>query len=156
MSGWVVTQANSDSSFTVPADTLVSVGSVFIVARATDRAGFEAFWGVTLGADVVFINSENTSPQINGDETYTLTDAGGTVLDGPTIALVSMNTYQRTSEAAANLDTSWATSGDQPGDTTPGSAEIAPATGGWITEFADASGTGNYIYEFVEVYVGAP
>ncbi len=153
VSGWVLEQTTGDLTFTLPSGTAVAEGSFIIIGRNSTQAAFETFWGVTLGEEVVFLNSGDSMPQINGDETYTLSDGSGTVLDGPTIALEKYASYQRSSEGAANVAASWATFGNGPGDTTPGTAGISPASGGWITEFADAE---EYIYEFVEIYVGAP
>ncbi|NCQ34202.1 hypothetical protein GW813_03790, partial [bacterium] len=89
---------------------------------------------------------------INGDETYTLKNAGGAVVGGPTPAFnTAFLSHQRNDPEAApwTLDAAAAT---------PGSGVEAPDgvySGLVISEASDASGSGNYIYEFVELYYDA-
>ena len=75
LSGYVLTQANSAQTFTLPAGTLIPPGGYVIVARNVEKAAFESAWSVSLADNVVFVNSGGKVPQINGDETYTLSDA---------------------------------------------------------------------------------
>lgn len=153
LSGWVLTQANSASQYTIPAGTTIPAGGYLVVARNATKAAFETFWGTTLGTNAVFLNAANTMPVINGDETYTLSDGAATV-DGPTIAMGASagQSLQRTDLCgAAGNAASWSIAASTAG--TPGSG--APAgcgAGARISEFSDALGTGNYIYEFLEIY----
>ena len=87
--GYTLTQANSTQTYTLPPGTTVPAGGYVVIARNVEKAAFEAAWGVTLGPNVVFLNSGEKAPMINGGETYTLTNAVGAVLDGPTIVLPS-------------------------------------------------------------------
>src|SRR5258706_16318322 len=84
--GWPLTQANSTLNYTIPAGTTIASKGYVIVARNATKAAFQTFWGVTLGANVVYVNSADTMPQINGSETYTLKN-GATTIDGPTVAM---------------------------------------------------------------------
>ena len=153
LGGWAILQTESAKTFTIPEATLVAPGAFLIVARDAERAAFETFWGVTLGGTVAYLNAGNSFPSINGDETYALTDPLGVTVDGPTIPMTSGDNYQRLVEGAAGDLASWAVADSVPGNATPGASTLVPA-GTLITEFSDATGTGNYVYEFIEVQVG--
>lgn len=155
INGYDLVQAESTQTFTFGDITLES-GDWVIVGRNATQAEFETFWGVTLPSDVTYINSENSIPMINGDETFTLLDASDGTVDGPTVALVSGESVRRnnTSDPAGD-ETSW-TRGDANTTATPGEASgVKSSSGLVITEFSDATGTGNYVYEFVEIYYDA-
>lgn len=153
ISGWKVVQANATLNYTIPSSTKIASGSYVIIARNATKSAFESFWGVTLGANVTYINSGDTMPQINGSETYTLTDPNSVVVDGPTVAndLSAGKSLQRANCGAAGSAGSW---------TKVSASSATPGTGGltgcgkgvFINEYSDAIGTGNYIYEFVEIY----
>lgn len=158
VSGWKVVQASSSKTWTIADGTKMTPGSTLIIARKADKAAFEKHWQVTLGADVVYINSNDKLPSINGDETFTLSDKAGKVVDGPTVKLAGGSTanYQRKLPVAKAGDaTSWVTGSQSPGGPTPGT--VAAGTAGiatpYISEFSDASGSGNFVYEFVELHL---
>ena len=152
VSGWKVVQANATYEFTLPAGTVIPNEGYLVIARSADKAAFESFWGVTLGANVVFINSAGAMPVINGDETYTLQNASATVVDGTSISIAIGNSVQRANPcASASLPASWNVLGEASAN--PGSGAADGCGGGVkINEFADASGTGMYIYEFIELH----
>ncbi len=149
-----IVQANSALTYYLPAGTMISTGGYVVVGRSATKAQFEAFWGVTLGPNVTYINAAGAMPQINGSETFTLYNAGGTKIDGATVAMASAGgeSLRRTNGCgAANLASSW--SRGTYTLATPGSgAPAACGKGVYISEFSDALGTGNYIYEFVEIH----
>lgn len=151
ISGWKLTQANFTYEYVFPASTYVSENGYVVLARNAGQAAFESYWG-PLGSGVTFIDSANSMPVINGDEVYELFDATGTRVDGTTIAIASGQSVQRTDLCgAAGNAASWTVGSDA--TATPGAG--APATCGAgmrISEFSDASGSGNYVYEFVELY----
>jgi hypothetical protein len=93
-------------------------------------------------------------PVINGSETYDLYNAGGTRVDGRTVAMGASagSTLQRKDPCLnANKSTSWTTSAAS--TATPGSGAAAGcAKGVVINEFSDAVGTGNFVYEFIELH----
>ena len=156
ISGYQVKQYDSTQTYTIPDGTLVSPGGYVIIARNVSEVEFEAFWGVTLGANVVFLNSGETVPQINGDETYELRDALNNLVEGPTaVALAAGNSVQRTNTtASATATASWRSVAQS--SATPGSGAVGNGSAGLvINEYSDASGTGNYINEFVELYYDA-
>ncbi len=156
--GYRLTQANATYVYTLPAGTTVPANGYLVVARSADKAAFEAFWGVTLGADAAFLNSAGAMPVINGSETYTLADAGGTILDGPTIAMGSSGaqSIRRIDPCqAAGLSSSWAI-GAESAATVGSGAGAGCGVGLVINEFSDASGTGSYAYEFLELHYDAP
>jgi hypothetical protein len=154
ISGWSLSQTSSTLTYQVPAGTLVPTGGYVIIARNADRAAFEAYWGVQLGANVVFVNSGNRMPQINGSEAYTLRSVGGTTIDGATVKMASTGgrSVRRTNPCgAANRSSSW-TNGT-PSTANPGSGAAAGCGRGMvINEFSDTTGTGTYVYEFVELH----
>lgn len=145
LSGWTVEQANSARTFTLPANTLVPAGGVVVIGRDASRAQFEAYWG-PLGDDVVYFDANDEFPAINGDETFALRDGGATI-DGPTPALQAGTTVRRDDLAEAG---SWTVAGERNAD--PGTGHPDPgASGVFLTEASDASGSGNFVYEFVEL-----
>ena len=73
--GWKITQANATYEYILPAGTTIPADGYLVVARQADKAAFQTFWGVTLGANVIFLNSAGGMPVINGDENYTLRNA---------------------------------------------------------------------------------
>ncbi len=157
ISGWTVEQTSSLQTFTFPAYTTVPEGTIIIIGRNVDQATFEAYWGVTLPAGVLYFHGGNAFPQINGNETYTLKDATGATLDGPTVAepATGDTNFRRTAATAAALASSWTKGTDgnsgAGSDTTPGVTEISPAGVSFISEFSDADA---YANEFVELYIG--
>lgn len=152
--GWVVTQANSTANYTIPAGTTIPANGYVVIGRNATKAAFETFWGLTLPAGVVYLNGADTMPVINGSETYTLKNASGTTTDGVTIAMPSAagRTLQRINPCtAANVTSNWsnvATTSRNPGS----GAGAGCAKGMVINEFSDATGTGNFIYEFIELH----
>ncbi len=150
--GWTLIQANATLNYTIPAGTTIASKGYVIIARNATKTAFQTFWGVTLAANVVYINSANTMPQINGSETYTLKN-GATTVDGPTVAMDTSAGYdfERATCGAAGTLSSWMHR--VAGSATPGSAGLGTCSRGvFLNEFSDAVGTGNYIYEFVELY----
>jgi hypothetical protein len=148
-----IVQANSSLTYFIPAGTTIPSQGYVIVGRNATKAQFEAFWGVTLGANVVYLNSADTMPQINGSETYDLRNASNQRVDGLTVAMASAGgeSLKRTNGCGnANKASSWSRTASSTAN--PGSGAPAPCNkGAFISEFSDALGTGNYIYEFVEL-----
>jgi beta-lactamase superfamily II metal-dependent hydrolase len=150
--GWTLTQANATLTYTIPAGTTIPSKGYVIVARNATKAAFQTFWGVTLGANVVYINSADTMPQINGSETYTLKN-GATTIDGPTVAMDSAAgfDFERATCGAVGTLSSWFHRASTSG--TPGTGGLTTCNKGvFINEFSDALGTGNFVYEFVELF----
>lgn len=146
LSGWTLEQANSARTFTLPNNTLVPAGGFVVVGRNASRAQFEAYWGL-LGDDVVYLDAGDEFPAINGDETFTLRDDGGAVVDGPTPAIQAGDTVRRDDLAEAGT---WTVADEDGAD--PGSGHPDPgAPGVFLTEASDATGSGNFAYEFVEL-----
>lgn len=157
--GWQLRQTASARTFTFPAGTMVAPGDYVIVCRNADRAAFEAFWGVSLGDDVVFLNAMVAGgaewPSINGAETFELRDGAGSSIDGPSIALRAGMDLQRTEPGdAPGLEASWTSTPAAAGGPTPGAGQepSGDSSGLYVSECSDANGAGNYVYEFVELY----
>ncbi len=165
LGGWKLEQANSTQSYTIPAGTTVANGGYLIISRASTKAEFETFWGVTLGANVTFLQSaplaQGTTiacPQINGLETFTLRRADTTIADGPTAAMQLNGAFiwKRSDLTFASGNTMGWTSADanvKTNATLGGGQTSGQFAGPYISEFGDALGSGNFIYEYVEVYV---
>jgi hypothetical protein len=156
LSNWRLTQANATLNYLLPAGTVIPAGGYVIIARNATKAAFEAFWrgGAALPSNVVYVNSGDKIPLINGSENYTLYNATGTKIDGKTVSMASgANQALRRKDPclAAGTSSSWnigATTTADPGT----GAGAGCGKGVVINEFADAAGTGNYIYEFVELH----
>ena len=147
--GWTLNQENSTQSYTIPTGTTVEPGGWVIICRDQDQAAFEAYYGVSLGANVTYLRSSNSAPMINGDETYTLRNASSAVVDGPTNAVTSTRTsYHRGDPESL----AWTSTDEIP---SPGSGVESPDgvfSGLVITEVTDPD---TYAYEFVELYYDA-
>jgi Bacterial Ig domain len=154
LTNYSITQANATLTYTIPAGTFIPSKGYVVIGRNATKAQFQTFWGVTLAANVVYINAADTMPQINGSETYTLRDAASTIIDGATVAMATAGgeSLRRLNGCgAANLAASWTRAASTTGN--PGSgAPAACGKGVYISEFSDALGTGNFIYEFVELH----
>lgn len=154
MSGYKITQANATLNYFVPSGTTIPSKGYVVVARNATKAQFESFWGVTLGPNVVYVNSADFMPQINGDENYTLYNASGSKVDGRTINQPSgaAQSIRRLNGCGSSTKaSSWVSAASSTGN--PGSGAPAPCNKGvYISEFSDALGTGNFIYEFIEFH----
>lgn len=151
--GWTLTQANATLNYTIPAGTTIPSKGYVIIARNATKTAFQSFWGVTLGANVVYINSADTMPQINGSETYTLKNASGVTIEGTTVAMDASggSDFQRATCGAIGTLSSWTKSASTSGS--PGTGGLNGCNKGpFINEFSDALGTGNYVYEFIELF----
>jgi len=154
ISGWTVTQANATVVYTIPAGTVIPANGYVVIGRDATKAAFQTFWGVNLNSNVVYLTTAGAFPQINGSENYTLKNANGTVIDGPTISEASganQDLQRKDPCTAANIASNWTVSVTTAA--TPGSgAGAGCAKGVVINEFSDAAGSGNFIYEFVELH----
>jgi hypothetical protein len=154
--GWKLTQANSTATYTLPAGTTIAAGGYLVIGRDSTKSAFEAFWrgGTPLPSNAIYLDSAGLMPVINGSETYKLTNASGTTIDGTTIAMPSSagSTVQRKDPClAAGTSASWTITASS--NATPGSgAGAGCAKGVVINEFADAAGTNNFVYEFIELH----
>jgi len=151
--GWTLTQANATLTYTIPTGTTIPSKGYLIIARNATKSAFQTFWGRTLASNVIYINSADTMPQINGSETYTLRNASGTVIEGATVAMDTSAGYdfQRATCGAIGTLSSW--SHVTWSSATPGTGGLATCgRGAFINEFSDALGTGNYVYEFIEIF----
>jgi len=154
VSNWRVVQANSSYTFTLPAGTAIPDHGYLVIGRNASKAAFEAYWNVALPPNAVYLDAGDSMPVINGDENFTLYDATGRKVDGRTVSMSSAagRSYQRTNPClSASKASSW-TSGPDSGATPGSGAGSGCAKGIVINEFSDASGTGNYVYEFIELH----
>ncbi len=154
VSNFRLVQANAAYTYYLPAGTIVQANGYVVIGRNATKAAFESFWHTTLPTNVVYINAASAFPVINGSETYTLFNAAGTKIDGTTIAMASgagQSIQRKDPCLAAGSAGSWNVLASSAG--TPGTGAAAGCgTGLVINEFSDALGTGNYIYEFVELH----
>jgi len=156
ISGWTIVQTDPSRSFAVPAGTVLHEGGYLVVGRKASRAAFEAYWGRSLGAGVVYVDGLDQFLVINGSETFELRDAAGVTVDGPSVAMPAAAgaVLRRVPGMPAQSAAAWVTaSASNVGNATPGSGQTAFSSpiGVYVSEFADAVGTGNFVYEFVEI-----
>src|SRR3954454_11417008 len=151
--GWTLTQANATLTYTIATGTTIPSKGYVIVARNATKTASQPFWGVPLAANVVFINAADTMPQINGSETYTLKNASGVTIEGTTVAMDTSggSDFQRATCGAIGTLSSWTKLASASGS--PGAGGLNGCNNGpFINEFSDALGTGNYGYEFIELF----
>ncbi len=158
--GYRLEQINSAAAVTIPAGTLLDPGGLLVIGRNATRSAFESFWGA-MPSQVVYLNGMaeaggNGFPVINGDEQYRLFDSGGSQIDPgfgylPEGGMGSGESRERIRTDGLSFGTRAAA------DATPGAYGGTPAGTGsvLITEISDASGSGNYVYEFIELYYDA-
>lgn len=176
LSGWTLHQANSARVFTFPPGTRLVAGDVVVIGRAATQESFEAFWGRTLAPNVRYLTADPTNtgltsddwPSINGGETFELRDAAGATVDGPTVAMATAGGegLQRIARRAAMDPLGWVRSlapnttsspGEVPAPDPSDEGAPAPPLGVRISEFADVTGSGHYVFEFVELHFdGSP
>lgn len=135
------------------ASNTVSPGQYVVIGRNASRSAFESYYGVTLGDNVLYLNSSNTFPILNATYTYRLRNDAGETVDGPSgKGSVTGFTVQRDrADSDGTASTSWvvrALSQASPGSGVAGSY----SAGLVLTELADAT---NFIYEFIELYYDA-
>jgi len=153
ISGWKLVQANATLNYTIPSGTIIPNQGYVIVGRNATKAQFESFWSVTLGSNVTYINAADGMPQLNGSETYTLQNASSVTVDGPTYAhdASSGDSLQRSTCGSVGSSGTWTKV--SAASANPGTGAITTCGHGvFISENSDALGTGNYIYEFVEIF----
>ena len=158
LSGFIVVQTDSEREITIPDDTIIPVGGALVIGRNATLGEFEDFWGVTLGDDVVYIDGVDLFPACNGDETFSLMTPLRTVVDGPTPALTISTLLERTAASApADDEGAWVSSALPNTDASPGTGVAAGGDTGvpFISEIVDATGAGNFSYEFVEIRVAS-
>ncbi|MGE3062882.1 MAG: T9SS type A sorting domain-containing protein [bacterium] len=149
LNGWQLVQDSSAITYTF-GDLLIPEGNYLIICRGNKtQQEFESFWGVTLGANVIFLDSVSpVIPQNNGRETYSLYDSFKVLQD--TTMPRSFNSDKCMQRDSSNVFTF----------TVLPSSSASPGVfygGGFkegmvITEFTDTAETGNYLYNFIELY----
>jgi beta-lactamase superfamily II metal-dependent hydrolase len=155
--GWRLVQQGSSATFVFPANTVIPDHGYLVLGRSATKAAFEAFWrgGTPLPANAVYLNAAGAFLVINGGESYTLTGASGATVDGRTVSMgaaAGSSVQRRDPCLGAGLAGSWTVVSAGAG--TPGAgAGPGCARGVVINEFSDALGTGNFVYEFVELHL---
>ena len=138
----------------IPDGTRLVPGQHLVIAREAEREEFEAFWEISLGDDVVFLNAQaGTSgiPIVNGGERWALLSPLGSVVDGVTIAGRQGTAYRRVSVGNADSAAAWENA--DANLAVPGST-LLPSVGVGlvVAQWSDAPGSGTFAYEFVELY----
>ncbi len=101
---------------------------------------------------MLYINTGDEFPAINGDEVFSLASADGEVVDGPSAALEAGASLQRVDPSASGA-AGWSSVSDGNADPGQGAVPGPGHEGPFISEASDASGSGSFVYEFVEVQV---
>jgi hypothetical protein len=178
ISGWKIRQhfdspnnAKTEGDFTFPAGTVLSTGDVVILARLSEKAAFETYYGITLPANVRYFNGNVPStadvpPVINEDDDWwEILDLAAAQHDGPTPydpaayepcppgCAVEMNKFAANwSRNGVSVDPSllanWTYAPES--GATPGTVGLVPTASGKlvISEVADSY----YRYEYLELY----
>ena len=139
----------ASQSFTFPAIRIYP-GEVIVIGRNADRAAFAAQWP-SMPAGATYLNAQVTgsgAPIINGGEVWELRTPSGTLVDGPTVTGQSGFAYQRIGISPGSA-TSWSEVSDA--SATPGQTAVPSGSGLVISEWSDASGSGRYPYEMIEI-----
>ncbi len=160
--GYQIEQISSTVLLTFPQGLIIQPGEFIVIGRNATKTEFEQFWG-TLPAGVIYINGKdivggNGFPVINGDEQYRIMGAGSEQVDPvsgylPSTPIGKSRTYQRDATNVetftAQLDPSTTANPGLFSGTKAGTGKLV------ITEISDAVGTGNYVYEFIEILYDA-
>ncbi len=128
-------------------------GDVLVIVRFATRGEFESHWG-PMPDDTIYITNEGENsgvPIINGNEVWALVSAVGSDLDGPTIEGDDNKAFQRVNVGPSDNANTWDEVDDS--EATPGVCPLPTTNVGLkICEWSDASGGGNFVYEFIELY----
>jgi hypothetical protein len=158
LSGWQLRQTQSSRSFVFPPGTRIDPGGVIIVCRSASQTALESFFGTTFADWVAVLSGAGNFPTLNGDETLALPDAAGLLVDGPSIALPPGGgmVFDRRAPGLASDPGIWSASAAPRTDATPGRAtqDVPAGLGPFLSEICDDAGSGNYVYEYVEVSYG--
>jgi hypothetical protein len=155
LEGWKLVQTGSSDSYVFGVGVSIQAGGYLVLGRSATQTAFESQWGVTLASNVTYVDAEGDFPSINGDEVYSLLNAGAVVVDGPTHASLDPDglSCRRVASDSDGTGAADFTCSAAPGDSTPGSGLALLGSGEVvIAEFSDHGGTGNYVYEFIELY----
>ncbi|HAV92032.1 TPA: hypothetical protein DCW38_02495 [candidate division WOR-3 bacterium] len=149
LNSWKLVQDSSSITYTF-GDVLIPEGGYLIICRGNKtQSEFESFWGITLGANDIFLDSVSpVIPKITGRETYSLYDSSGVLQD--TTMPRSSNSDKCMQRDSSNVCTFTLlpSSSASPGVFVGGGHDAGMV----ITEFTDTAGTGNYLYSFIELY----
>jgi hypothetical protein len=158
LGGYKLVQTNTVSgalrTFTIPSGTQVLVNGSLVIGRNASASEFATYWGA-LPAGSAYVDGGDNALTINADaKTFTFTAADNTVIDGPSVlSQVGKSVQRRVPVGPSNVDGEWIVGEDEPGAATPGGGQVLGGSAGcYVSEISDASGTGNFIYEFVEVH----
>jgi endonuclease/exonuclease/phosphatase family metal-dependent hydrolase len=155
LGGFRVEQTGGDATLTIPANTVLEPGGLLVIGRGASRAEFEQFWGA-LDPEVVYLNGIDVAgdpgfPMINGGERFRLVDAAGVTTEAlPDTATPNGKAYQRLSTAGTDFEAQ----DDARNEASPGAFDGETVGDGRlvVTEFSDAPGSGNFVFEFIELF----
>ncbi len=153
ISNYVIDQMSSEKRYVISENITIKPKDYVIIARDSNQTGFEEFWGVSFSSNVIFIDSNNLFTSINGDETFILRNNTNITIDEAIgQPLITYHTIERINTTDdPTLPSSWNISTDN--YATPGYSAVGSGTAGLIiNEYSDVSGTGNWKYEFIELY----
>lgn len=81
VSGFVIHQMESTREYVLPNYCYIPARGLLVLGRYATRGEFEAFWNTELGESVLYINSMNAFPMINGQEQFLLNTLENTTVD---------------------------------------------------------------------------
>ena len=147
--------SNSSGFFNIPANTLVPVGGYLVISKNATKTNFERApnngWG-TLPAGTVYVQGNNITVINANSNTYALTRADDTVVDGPTRSTTEDFSYHRSS-LTGDVANQWTSRTIELGSPGSGATITNAASGCYISEVSDATGTrGGSTQEFIEIH----
>ncbi|MHC1737095.1 MAG: endonuclease [Ignavibacteriaceae bacterium] len=143
LGGYHLHQIASIVDFTIPANTIIPPKGFLIIGRNSTQTAFETFWNQTMNPDnVVYVNSGEIIPLINGSEQYQLRDASSNNVDPLSafsfIAITQNNRVYRT--GFGNTSSDWVLTGYS--SATPGALENDSPLPVELTSFTASVGKG--------------
>jgi hypothetical protein len=156
LSGFIIENWEHDPVIQIgilPDGVVLERGQHLVLGRDSSKTQFEAYWGVTLGDDVVYLNAETPGsgvPNINGSEHFAVKTPVGTVIHETAVATNGKNRcHHRVALGESTDGNNWAW--DRSENAVPGATDL-PSGGPselLIDQFSDAD---DPAYEFLQFY----
>jgi len=81
VSGFIIQQIESTREFILPENCYIPARGLLVLGRYATRGEFEAYWNTELDESVLYINSMNAFPMINGQEQFLLKSPENVLID---------------------------------------------------------------------------
>jgi hypothetical protein len=81
VSGFIIQQIESTREFILPENCYIPARGLLVLGRYATRGAFETYWNTELDESVLYINSMNAFPMINGQEQFLLKSPENVLID---------------------------------------------------------------------------